>query len=628
MSEIENQLPADIDTLHALMVAACAERDAAIAERETAIGERDRALSQIDRLRHLLRQLQRAHFGKRSEKLDPDQLLLTLEDIEQAIAESEAHDDKKDAIAAKVRAEKRRANRGALPRHLPRVDVTIAPEDTNCPCCRTPMHVIGEETSERLDVIPAQFRVIVTHRPKYACRACEEAPVQAPAPERLIKGGLPTEAMVAYVLAAKYAWHLPLYRQAQILLSQGVAIERATLAFWVGYAAAELKPLYLRLRELILVSLKIAVDETVAPVLDPGRGRTKKGYFWAIARDDRPWGGTDPPAIAYTYAPGRGAVHALKLLDTYHGIVQCDGYAAYKNIANAAYLGEAITLAFCWAHLRRKFFEIAKGGSAPIASEALDRIALLYAIEKTIRGRSADERRACARKELDLQALHRVRSRLVSERTAVINQIRGFLLERSIIVRQGLRFLRQLLPDILAKRTDVLSPRIVRIVIDLAGDWRQLDERIETVTDEIETLAKSEDSCRRVMTVPGIGPIISSAMVAAIGSGVAFAKGRDFSAWLGLVPKQMSTGDRTILGRISKRGNGYLRMLFMQAARVILLRPANWPKHGFGVWLVRAAQRLHPNVLAAALANKLARIAWTVLVQERSYQARVTKAAA
>ena len=145
---------------------------------------------------------------------------------------------------------------------------------------------------------------------------------------------------------------------------------------------------------LILGSLKIAVDETVAPVLDPGRGRTKKGYFWAIARDDRPWGGTDPPAIAYTYAPGRGAVHALKLLDTYHGIVQCDGYAAYKNIANAAYLGEAITLAFCWAHLRRKFFEIAKGGSAPIASEALDRIALLYAIEKTIRGRSADERRA------------------------------------------------------------------------------------------------------------------------------------------------------------------------------------------------------------------------------------------
>ena len=288
VSEIANQLPTDTETLHALVMTAWMQRDAAMAERDTAIGERDRALSQIDRLRHLLRQLSRAQFGRRSEKLDRDQLLLALEDIEQAIAESEACDDKKDVQAAKARAETRHANRGALPLHLPRVDITIAPEDTDCPCCKTPMHVIGEEKSERLDVIPAQFRVIVTHRPKYACRACEQAVVQAPAPERLIKSGLPTEAMVAYVLAAKYAWHLPLYRQAQILLSQGIAIERATLAFWVGYAAAELKPLYLRLRALILGSVKIAVDETVAPVLDPGRGRTKKGYFWAIARDDRP----------------------------------------------------------------------------------------------------------------------------------------------------------------------------------------------------------------------------------------------------------------------------------------------------------------------------------------------------
>src|SRR5204863_2009939 len=133
----------------------------------------------------------------------------------------------------------------------------------------------------------------VTRRPRYACRACEQAVVQAPAPERLIKGGLPTEAMVAYVLVAKYAWHLPLYQQAQMLLAQGLDIKRAILAFWVGYAAAELKPLYLRLRELILGSQKIAVDETVAPVLDPGRGQTKKGYFWAIARDDRPWGGAN-----------------------------------------------------------------------------------------------------------------------------------------------------------------------------------------------------------------------------------------------------------------------------------------------------------------------------------------------
>ena len=229
--------------------------------------------------------------------------------------------------------------------------------------------------------------------------------------------------------------------------------------------------------------------------------------------------------------------------------------------------------------------------------------------------------------QLDLQALHRVRSRLVSERTAVINQI-----SRLSSGARHHRPARTALPSPGVARHPgqahrCSSPRMVRIVADLASDWRQLDERIEPVTDEIETLAKSDDGCRRVMTVPGIGPIISTAIVAAIGNGAAFARGRDFSAWIGLVPKQMSTGDRTILGRITKRGNGYLRMLFVQAARVILLRPASWPKHSFGVWLARAAQRLHRNVLAAALANKLARIAWTVLAQERSYEARVTKAA-
>jgi len=390
VSEIAPQLPTDIETLHGLVAAARAERDAAFAER-------DQALLQNDRLRHLLRQLQRTQFGRRSEKLDPEQFALALEDIEQAVAANEALEDKKDPVAAQKRADKRGANRGALPAHLPHVEVTIEPEDTNCPCCRAPMHVIGEETSKRLDVVPAQFRVIVTHRPKYACRACTDGVVQAPAPERLIKGGLPTEAMVAFVLVAKYAWHLPLYRQAQMLLAQGIDIKRAVLAFWVGYAAAELQPLWLRLREIILTSGKIAVDETTAPVLDPGRGRTKKGFFWAIARDDRPWGGTDPPAVAYTYAPGRGAVHALKLLDRYRGIVQCDGYVAYKTIANGM-RDETITLAFCWAHLRRRFYDIAKSGPAPIASEALERIAALYAIEKTIRGRSADERRT-ARQE-------------------------------------------------------------------------------------------------------------------------------------------------------------------------------------------------------------------------------------
>ena len=385
MGESADQPPTDIAELQARLAAAIAERDAAIAAR-------DEALSRNDRLWGLLRQLQRMQFGHRSEKLDTDQLGLAFEDVEQAVAASEAAGDKQNKAAAEARAARRRANRGALPAHLPRVHVTIEPEDKTCPCCRSAMHVIGEDTSERLDVIPAQFGAIVTHRPKYACRACEQAVVQAPAPERLIKGGLPTETMVASVLVAKYAWRLPLYRQAQMLAAQGLDIKRSVLAFWVGYAAAELKPVYLRLRELILASGKIAVDETKAPVLDPGRGRVKHGYFWAIARDDRPWGGTDPPAIAFTYAPGRGAVHGLKLLDSYRGVVQCDGYAAYKTIAAKA-PGEAITLAFCWAHLRRGFFDLAKSGNAPIASEALERIAALYAIEKTIRGASAAIRR-------------------------------------------------------------------------------------------------------------------------------------------------------------------------------------------------------------------------------------------
>jgi transposase len=228
--------------------------------------------------------------------------------------------------------------------------------------------------------------------------------------------------------------------------------------------------------------------------------------------------------------------------------------------------------------------------------------------------------------QLDLQALHRVRYRLVGDRTAIINQIRCFLLEHGITVRQQLHWLRHALPDILAQRTDVLSPRMVRILEDLAQDWRRLDDRIEAVSGEIEALAQTTESCRHLMTIPGIGPIISSAVVAAIGNGIAFTRGRDFAAWLGLVPKQLSTGDRTILGRITKRGNRYLRMLFMQAARVVLLRPRNWMKHGFGPWLAAAAQRLHHNVLATALANKLARIAWSVLAQHRVYEARLSAA--
>ena len=230
--------------------------------------------------------------------------------------------------------------------------------------------------------------------------------------------------------------------------------------------------------------------------------------------------------------------------------------------------------------------------------------------------------------QLDLQALHRVRERLVSQRTGIINQIRAFLLERGIAVRQGLRFLRAELPRILATPPDVLSPRMVRVIEDLAGDWRRLDERIESLSGEIEAVARQDAGCERLMSVPGIGPIISSAMVAAIGTGDVFSKGRDFAAWLGLVPKQISTGDRTILGKISKRGNRYLRVLFVQAAWVVLIKPKSWERHGLKPWIEAAKKRLHRNVLAIALANKLARIAWSVLARGRAFEVRKVDEAA
>jgi len=230
--------------------------------------------------------------------------------------------------------------------------------------------------------------------------------------------------------------------------------------------------------------------------------------------------------------------------------------------------------------------------------------------------------------QLDLQALHRVRARLVRQRTGISNQIRAFLLERGVAVRQGLRFLRAELPVILAKRCDALSPRMVRLIEDLAGDWRRLDERIESLSHEIDALARQDAGCDRLMSVPGIGPIISSAMVAAIGTGDAFEKGRDFAAWLGLVPRQISTGDRTILGKISKCGNRYLRALFVQAAWVVLIKPKSWERCGLKPWIEAAKRRLHHNVLAIALANKLARIAWSVLARGRGFEARLIVGAA
>ena len=265
----------------------------------------------------------------------------------------------------------------------------------------------------------------MVRRPKYACRACQEVVVQAPAPARLIEGGLPTEAMVAHVITAKYADHLPLYRQAQIYGRQGIELDRSTLADWTGRAAFLLRPLHQRLLEKLKASPKLFADETTAPVLDPGRGRTKTGQLWAYARDDRPWGGPEPPAVAYIYAPDRTAERPMEHLGGFKGVLQVDGYGGYRKLAKT----NAVTLAFCWAHVRRRFYELAAAGSAPIASEALDRIKGLYTVEADIRGSMPGERRAerQARSRpiiLALEAWLKTKLEIISQKSKLAEAIR------------------------------------------------------------------------------------------------------------------------------------------------------------------------------------------------------------
>lgn len=346
-----------------------------------------------ERLRQIIKELQRHRFGRRAESLPVDQLLLGLEEAEQIEAEALAGEEAADPVKHADRARKRRANRGALPAHLLRVEQIVDVQDKTCPCCRGELHAMGEDVSERLDIVPAQFRVIVTRRPKYACRTCEEVVVQAPAPARLVEGGIPTEATVAHILVAKYADHLPLYRQAQIYARQGVNLDRSTLADWVGKAAFLLRPVHERLFKRLKASTKLFADETTAPVLDPGRGRTKTGQFFAYARDERPWGGADPPGVTYLYAPDRKAEQPIRHLQGFAGVLQVDGYAGYKALAER----NAVSLAFCWSHVRRKFYDLAQGGPAPIATEALARIATLYQVEADIKGCSAEER--CAARQ-------------------------------------------------------------------------------------------------------------------------------------------------------------------------------------------------------------------------------------
>ncbi len=388
-------LPDDVEALKAMILASharIADKDAEIMNKNALI---ERKEDRIQRLEKLVADFRRALFGARSEKVAAEQYELALEDIETAMAAIQVEDDAENLPSTTV-VRKVKTNRGCLPKHLPRIEVVIEPEETIC-SCGVERHVIGEDISERLDVIPAQFRVIVTRRPKYACRSCEDGIVQAPAPASLIAGGMPTEAIVAHVLVSKYADHLPLYRQAQIYSRQGVDLDRSTLASWVGKAAYELTPVFDCLIQNLKQSSKLFMDETRAPVLDPGRGRTKTGYFWALARDDGAWNGDDPPGVAFTYAPGRSGQYADDILQGFSGILQVDGYAGYNRLIRPDRKEGPIQLAYCWAHARRKLHEVARNTTAPIAEAGLKQIAALYRIETDTRGQSPKARLAIRR---------------------------------------------------------------------------------------------------------------------------------------------------------------------------------------------------------------------------------------
>ena len=354
------------------------------------------ALAEIEQLRLQIAGLQRNRFGRRSERLSDEVLQQGEEDLEQSVAAQMAGLEAIAASApAKSAADPRpppQRNRGALPAHLPRIEVLVDVAESTCSCCGGMLHVIGEDRAEMLDYIPAQVRVKVIRRPRYGCRACEGAVVQAPAPERPIDGGMATEALLAQVLIAKYADHLPLYRQAQIFARQGITLDRSTLCNWVGRACWWLAPLHELLVQTVLTSPKVFADDTTLPVLDPGRGRTKTGRLWCYAVDNRPWNGPGHPAAAYLYSEDRKADHPVSHLKGFKGLLQVDGYTGFGSLVKAA-SNDAPSLAFCWAHARRKFYDIHVANPSPLAAEALRRIAAFYEVEADIRGQSAEQRR-------------------------------------------------------------------------------------------------------------------------------------------------------------------------------------------------------------------------------------------
>lgn len=379
--------------------AARQHEQAVVAEKEAFITEL-KAL--IEKLEGQVQDYRRTKFGPKSEKLDPAQLELALEDQETAIAETQAQIAAlEDRMAASERDPEKRKPRAprkarALPDSLPRVERVVEPDSILCPCGCGDMVRIGEDRTERLDYIPARYQVIVTIRPRYACPKGRTGVVQAKAPAHLLEGSWPTEALLAQIAVSKHSEHMPLNRQAVVMARHGVPIDRSVLADWMGRTGALISPVVDHMAQQLLAgSTRLYVDETTAPVLDPGRGKTKTGYLWAVLRDDRGWNGTAPPGVVFHYRPGRKGEYAAEILTSFNGTIQVDAYGAYTHLATPERSGgDPLALAFCWAHGRRKLIKAAPKKGSPIVDEALLRIAALYKVEDAIRGSDPDHRRA------------------------------------------------------------------------------------------------------------------------------------------------------------------------------------------------------------------------------------------
>lgn len=393
-------LPDDVDALKAMISAMAEERAANEARLVAAQAEITRleaveksANERIANLTSILKVLQRTQHGTRSERLrlavNDEQVSFAFEEIETGLSAIQSELDRASGDKPK-RAPRPRKGFAA---HLERIEEVIEP-DVPAECAGLEKVLIGEDRSERLDVVPPKFRVIVTRRPKYAFRG-HDGVIQALAPAHIIESGLPTERLLAYIAVSKYADGLPLYRQEAIYLRDGVEISRNLMAQWMGHLGFELQICADYILERVKEGERVFADETTLPTLAPGSGKTTKAWLWAYARDDRPYGGTSPPMVAYRFEDSRGAECVARHLSGFSGILQVDGYSAYSNLAKArAKTGsnETIQLAGCWAHLRRKFYDLHVSGVSHTATDTIVAMTELWKVEDEVRGKDAGTR--------------------------------------------------------------------------------------------------------------------------------------------------------------------------------------------------------------------------------------------